>query len=199
MNLKELTQEIVKELVTFFPETGKYIWNERDKKWFTDGYRDAQGNVNIWNSLWAGKEAFTADNGEGYLCGAILGIRIKAHRLAFFYMIGEWPEQVDHIDGNRSNNVFKNLRSVTKAQNAKNQKKHVTNTSGVSGVSWRKSSGTWVARIHDNNERYWLGTSESFEEACEMRRKAEIEFNYAKEHGTERPHYPKANKEKAPN
>lgn len=188
----ELTLELVKELLDYEPETGVFFWKERDIKFFTPTEkRTAEHLMKMWNSKWAGKEAFTSDNGQGYLTGAILCLPVKAHRLALFYMTGEWPEQVDHENGNRSDNRFDNLRSVSKAENARNQKKHITNTSGVTGVSWHEPMKCWIARIHVNGERTYLGGSPIFEEAVKLRKDAEIKYGYHEMSGKDRNHYPK--------
>jgi hypothetical protein len=195
IKMNELTLELVKELIDYNPETGVFIWKERDIKFFTPTKkRTAEHIMKIWNSKWAGKEAFTSDNGEGYLTGAILCLPVKAHRLAWFYMTGEWPEYIDHENGNRSDNRFSNLRNVSKAENARNQKRHVTNTSGVTGVSWKENLKCWIARIYVSAERIYLGSTPIFEEAVKLRRQAEIEHNYHEMSGKERNHYPKKKK-----
>lgn len=92
-----------------------------------------------------------------------------AHRLAWFYVTGSWPKnQVDHIDGTRSNNAFANLREATVSQNSCNSKAPRTNTSGFKGVSWSKISGKWHAYIKTGGKRMNLGLYEDIFEAARV-------------------------------
>ncbi|HXQ39468.1 MAG TPA: HNH endonuclease, partial [Anaerolineales bacterium] len=85
---------------------------------------------------------------DGYVTLVINKQRYLAHRLAFFYMTGDWPLEVDHIDGNPNNNKWKNLRECTRSQN--NQNKH---TSGV----YLHRCGKWLAQIVSEGRHYYLG------------------------------------------
>ena len=70
----------------------------------------------------------------------------KAHRLIFMLHYGYMPKEVDHINGNRSDNRLENLREVTRSQNQYN-KAPQQNASGIRNVSWHKKSKAWVVRI----------------------------------------------------
>lgn len=89
------------------------------------------------------------DNGNGYARVTLNGQRIYLHRLVWVLHYGKWPEgQVDHIDGNRSNNAISNLRDVDHTANAQNI--HVAKSSsgtGILGVGWDKSRNLYIARI----------------------------------------------------
>lgn len=79
-----------------------------------------------------------------------LGYRGKIyliHRLIWFYMTGEWPEFIDHVDGDPWNNRFNNLRAVSRSENQRNLKLRVDNKSGVAGVTYYTRDKVWVARI----------------------------------------------------
>ena len=76
-----------------------------------------------------------------------------AHRLALFYTYGEYPIQVDHINGNTLDNSFHNLRAVTAFDNMKNMKKTKANKSGTTGVCWNKRYSAWEVNIHYNNKK----------------------------------------------
>ena len=65
-------------------------------------------------------------NNAGYICISINRKRYLAHRIAWVYMTGNWPKQIDHIDGNRINNIFTNLREATKEENSKNRRRKIT-------------------------------------------------------------------------
>ncbi len=101
----------------------------------------------------AGEHPGSADN--GYLKIGIDGRKYRAHRLAWFYLHGEWPPIfIDHIDRDRNNNKASNLRCVTKAENCRNR-------SAVSGkfvgTAFQKQTGKWTAQIRSNGKNYHLG------------------------------------------
>ncbi len=86
----------------------------------------------------------------------------RAHRLAWFYMIGEFPDsEIDHINGIRSDNRWCNLRQASSSQNKCNAPKRSDNTSGFKGVSWSKYHKKWRSYIKLNGTRVFLGSFES--------------------------------------
>lgn len=186
MNKKiELTQEIVRELLDYDPETGLFFWKERNIAWFEDGKRwKAHHKKQAWNKKWAGKVAFSNNNSEGYLQGVLLGNNVKAHRVVWLWMFGENPfGEIDHKDGDRSNNSLENLRDVTKSQNQRNTFIRKTNKSGRVGVYFHKASNKWSANIRDDRTQVHLGVFTSKEEAIKCRQLAEIKYGYDKRHG----------------
>jgi hypothetical protein len=103
-------------------------------------------------------------------------------------MTGDHPEdEVDHIDGNGTNNIWNNLRAVTRADNAKNMRKSSANTSGVTGVVWIKRIKSWKSQIMVNGCCKYLGYFRSKEEAIAARKAAEVLYGFHENHGTERP------------
>ena len=71
-----------------------------------------------------------------------------AHRLAWLYMTGEWPEQeIDHIDRNTGNNIFSNLREAEHHQNKANSKIREDNSSGHPGICWDRQKMKWKVQI----------------------------------------------------
>lgn len=105
---------------------------------------------------------------EGYISVALDGRYYRGHRLAWFYMKGEWPEnQIDHENTIKSDNRFVNLRPATCAQNRRNVGKTVANTSGWKGVGWHKGRSAWVARIGFEGKRITLGYYGDVKEAAE--------------------------------
>ena len=101
--------------------------------------------------------------GKNYLMMRVDGELFYAHRLAWFYVHGEWPTNiVDHIDGNKTNNAISNLREATYAQNA--ARRPTTRLHGPSrGVV--PHQGGFVARIHHGGKRHYLGYFKDAEEA----------------------------------
>jgi hypothetical protein len=84
-------------------------------------------------------------------------------------MTERWPEGlVDHKDGDRSNNLWANLRLATASESVHNTTLSTRNKSGVKGVSLHKASGKWQAFISHNNKPYFLGLYEDLKEAAEV-------------------------------
>lgn len=106
-------------------------------------------------------------NPQGYIDIRIARQVYKAHRLIFAYFYGSFdPElEIDHINGNRSDNTIENLRLATRQQNVFNSKLSKANTSGFKGVSLHKKTGLWRAQIRFNNKKMLLGMFEHPEEA----------------------------------
>jgi hypothetical protein len=104
---------------------------------------------------------------KGYSAIRILGNYCLAHRLAWFYVHGCWPDgQIDHINGNPVDNRISNLRVVSNSVNAENKRRPITgNTSGLLGVSWMAGAKKWRAQICVKNEVVYLGLFEDKYEA----------------------------------
>lgn len=116
------------------------------------------------------------------------GGHYKAHRLAWLYVYGKFPDdQIDHEDGNGLNNSISNLRDVYNSGNQKNARLRSDNTSGVVGVNFYKPYGKWLARIRTGSGRKCLGYFADIEDAIAARRAAEVEYGYHKNHGRSSP------------
>jgi hypothetical protein len=103
---------------------------------------------------------------HGYWRIGVNGRRYYAHRLAFLYMTGEWPNGVvDHIDGNGQNNAWANLRVANQSQNVANGKLAKNNKAGFKGVYRHNQNGCYVALIHANGKKHHLGCFATPEEA----------------------------------
>lgn len=172
---REITQENLKALLHYNPETGRFTWV-----------------VNYGGHIEYGKEAGGIDvdtrpGGKTYLRVTLYKQMFFMHRLAFLYMTGEFPKNVvDHIDGNGINNKWSNLRDVTIAENNRNNKKRIDNTSDVTGVSWNKKNENWNVNINHEGQQIHLGTFDSKQEAIAARKSAEKILNYHNNHGTKR-------------
>ena len=128
--------------------------------------------------------ASTHKSGADYLACMFEGKSIFAHRVAFYLMEGRWPEQIDHINGDRKDNRWANLREVTNRENALNSKKRSDNTSGVTGVYWAKHRQKWQVRIGTPENRCkHLGYFTNKDEAIAVRKAAEREQGYHENHG----------------
>ncbi|WP_043062335.1 HNH endonuclease signature motif containing protein [Brucella anthropi] len=181
MLTQELTQEIVHELITYDPHTGKCFWKHRDIKWFPEGGIGAHGKWVRWNKKCAGKELNCVSH--GYLRARFLGHEYRLHRVIWLYMTGLWPEQVDHINGVPDDNRWVNLRNVDQCDNMLNRQIGRHNTSGKMGVSWHKKSKRWVAKITIRGKVIHLGSYRSKDDAIASRDQAEIKYGIHPNHG----------------
>ena len=159
------------ERLRYEPETGKLFWREHESV------------QRSWNTRWSGKEAFTALQTNGYLQGAINWKRHYSHRVIWAMVWGSWPlHQIDHIDGNKSNNRIENLRDVTPSVNRHNSKKNINNTSGFTGVI--KDKKKWRATITIYRKKTHLGCFNNIEDAATARHEASQNHGFTKRHGT---------------
>lgn len=105
--------------------------------------------------------------GRGYWKICVKGKRYRAHRLAWFYVTGEWPRlQIDHVNGIRSDNRFSNLREATNGQNAANSKKRHDNPH-LKGAHWHNRDKVWFSCIRVNGKLIYLGVFKTAELAHE--------------------------------
>lgn len=90
-----------------------------------------------------------------------------AHRLAWYYVNGSWPQnQIDHINGDPSDNRIINLRESTQAENTQNRREASTRSkSGLLGVHWCDRAKKWIAKIMLNKATKYLGSFDNKEEA----------------------------------
>lgn len=120
---------------------------------------------------------------KGYVAGVIDGKRYYAHRLIYKMMTGREPSAViDHVDGNRSNNAWFNIRSCDSSTNSRNLSMPTHNTTGRVGVS-RDPNGRFRAHICINKRRITLGRFDTFEAAASARSAAEAKYGFHKNHG----------------
>jgi hypothetical protein len=96
---------------------------------------------------------------DGYRKIRINGRSYLAHRLAWLYMTGEWPQNViDHASGQRSDNRWENLRAASPLLNSHNRKRPSNNTSGFKGVTFYKAGNIWRAFIRVDGLLRFLGS-----------------------------------------
>lgn len=111
-----------------------------------------------FNTRFAGKEAFTYTDSHGYKVGRIFGRKYYAHRVVWALHYGGWPtEDIDHINGIKTDNMIENLRLASDSQNLANRGIPSNNTSGYKGVSFDKSRGKWEAYVTIEGKRLHLG------------------------------------------
>jgi hypothetical protein len=184
--MAELTYAEISKLLKYEPETGKLFWLPRTAEMFAGStfYGGAEAKAKTWNNRYAGKEAFTSCHLNGYRQGGILGKGYLAHRVIWLFEKGSWPiDQLDHINGDRTDNRMENLREVSNAENAKNMTLSKRNKSGVCGVFWLSHIHKWWASIRVDGANKNLGYFDDFHDACEARKQAERDHGFHPNHG----------------
>jgi len=128
------------------------------------------------NALFAGKIAGTFSYGYRQI---MIDYRLYlAHRLAWLYQTGAWPpDQIDHIDCDKGNNRFANLRLATNSQNQQNRGVRSDNTSGHKGVCWHRRDRKWSARIRHNGKTMHLGYFDTIEQASAAYASASLKYH----------------------
>ena len=157
MKREELTQKELKDILDYNPDTGVFRWK-----------------VSASSRAMAGYVAGALDH-DGYVNIMYKYKLYKAHRLAFLYMGGYFPEyDVDHKNGIVNDNRWSNLRHASRSCNLQNQKISLNNKSGFPGVGWNKHSKKWWTRIHIKGKSICLGYYDSALEAALARFTAEV-------------------------
>lgn len=156
----KLTQDRLKELIDYDYETGVFIWR-------VSRQRIKKGSI-----------AGSLNKSTGYWIICIDNKRYKAHRLVFLYIDGYLPENgIDHIDRNKINNRYNNLREASKTCNSRNCNISKINKSGITGVSWYKRSNKWRSEINIP-KKIRLGYFDNIIDAVRARWEAEIKYNF---------------------
>ena len=135
------------EVLEYDKETGFFTWKIKPCK-----------NQEV------GSIAGTLHKATGYIKITYKGHKVSAHRLAWAFINGKWPEnQIDHKNNDRSDNRYCNLRQANTQQNMLNRIISSNNTSGIKGVYPIKNK--WASKIVFNGVRYWLGLHENIRDA----------------------------------
>lgn len=134
------TREWLRSVIHYDPLVGLFMWRRRSGRAFV-------GNFS------------TKRDSYGYIQVMIEKRLYSAHRLAWFYVFGEWPElEIDHRNGIRSDNRLANLRVAMREQNQQNRALGANNKSGFLGVYYDAATGSWVAQITAFGKQKRLGS-----------------------------------------
>jgi hypothetical protein len=150
-----LTRARLRELLHYNKKTGEFRWRKRNAN---GARRDlSAGHLSV----------------RGHLFISIDQRLYPAHQLAWFYVTGRWGKpEIDHRDGDGSNNRWNNLRRATRSQNNANRRRPRHNTSGYKGACFCPESGKWRAMIGRNGKTINLGRFKTPQEAHEAYLKA---------------------------
>ena len=116
-----------------------------------DRYKTAIKKGNVVGSISA----------QGYLRTCINYKSYKLHRLIFMMFYGYMPVEIDHVNGNKTDNRIENLREVSHSQNEWNKSKTVRNTTGIKNITFE--NGKWRVRIGANNKTINVGVFDNLE------------------------------------
>lgn len=133
-----MLQEDLKKFMSYNPDTGM-VYRREDGKLLT--HESPSGR---------------------YYKVQIKGKKYYLHRLVYFYMTGEYPEEVDHEDGNKLNLKWDNLRAATHSENQSNIPTQKNNTSGVKGL-YRDRVGKWRGKVQKHGKVYYTTCSDDRE------------------------------------
>ena len=142
-----LTQEKLQELLSYDEHTGYFKWISRSSI-----------RINIGSI--AGSYMT-----NGYICIGIEGKLYLAHRLAWLYMTGGWPEdQIDHVNCTKDDNRWVNIREASSGENNRNQRSNM-NATGFKGVYANRLKTRYVSQIEHKGKTYTLGSFPTPEKA----------------------------------
>lgn len=163
MAANDLTAERLRSLLDYNPETGLFTWRVR---------RSARANAGTI----AGYQA-----PSGYVLISVDGFMHAAHRLAWLHFYGTWPtKQIDHHDEIKHNNRIRNLRDLTRAENAQNiTAARINNACGERGIYIDHRRNTFIVQITVDYKRVFLKSYGTMAEAKAAYEKAKIDFHPA--------------------
>jgi len=157
----ELTQEKLKEFLSYNELTGFFTWLKSPARNVKSGSIAGTYNKNEYSRIRIFKKVY------------------RVHRLIFLYMTGKLPEKgkcVDHINRNKNDNRWSNLRITNYSTNNHNSKTPTNNTSGFKGVQLCAKSNRWYSSINIKGEKIRLGIFDNFDEAVVCRKIANKKY-----------------------
>ena len=180
--MKNLSQEYLKECFYYNETTGEVIKRQRPRHHFKTL---RQYKISIAKSSIPGR----AISDNGYITVSIDNKTFYAHRIIWKMQTGEDPSIIDHIDHNRTNNAWNNLRNIQRPDHNKNLGRSIRNKSGITGVYFSKAANKWVAQCRVKGQVKYLGVYVDIHDAgravLEYRRENKFHENHGQEvHGS---------------
>ena len=173
----KLTREIANDLLRYNILTGDLTWRNRSRVYFKSD-ADHKG----WNTKYEGEPA--GHYGANGRAVGIFGKLYQTSRVFWLMRLGRWPlGVVDHINGDKSDERWINLRDVSNQENCKNQSMFISNSSGTTGVRWAANRNRWRASIRVNGKTEHLEYFTGKDLAITARKAAEVKYNYHPGHG----------------
>lgn len=179
----DISQEQLRELLDYDPETGFLTWKPRGLEMF-----NSERAFKSWNSRYANKRAGCETViRRGYRLRKIniFGQSLREHRVIWVWMTGEYgPDQIDHENRDATDNRWVNMRDGSDGVNNRNLSLYKTNTSGVCGVQWNSSRGKWLVRVEANKTKYFLGRFSNKDDAESVAKEFYESNDFSEGHGT---------------
>ena len=153
---------VIRELLDF--TDGVFTWRPRPR-----GYFRSEHEFRRWNTRFSRKTAGTVDS-SGYVRIRFGNEYHRAHRLVWLLAHGiPVPDEIDHVNGVKSDNRPENLRKATRIENGANSRMRADNKTGFRGV-FQVRDGLFRAKININRRQIHLGYFSTVEEAAAARR-----------------------------
>lgn len=172
------SQEYLNSVLNYCPETGILTWKNRNEDHFK-----SPGAFKAWNTRFSGKKA-GSPHSQGYRQVNLDGKVYLAHRVIWTMVHGDLcANDVDHINGNRSDNRLENLRSVSRSVNLRNSATKGAGATGVCGVSLHKATGKYRAYVTVDGKQIHLGFFNGIDSAIAARAEANKTYGFTDRHG----------------
>jgi hypothetical protein len=176
---RSLPVKVLREFFAYNRRTGELRYREnRARKWFK-----SDRLWKSWNAQFGGKIATRANGPSGYCSVSVNQRCYLAHRVIWAMMTGKWPKhEIDHINHDRPNNRWCNLREANRGQNARNISRPKNNKSGVMGVHWWKTGRLWQVYARRDGHRV-VKYAKTFKNAVVLRDCLYRQMQMAENHG----------------
>ena len=149
-----MTQQLLKSLIIYEPSSGMFHRHNGEIAGFTHKQ-------------------------SGYYRIRINGKQYQAHRIAWLYIHGKFPDKIDHINHIKDDNRILNLRNASYIDNNRNATQRADNTSSITGVCWHKKNRRWIVKTGG----LYFGSFNNINDAIIARKQKEKEINYHENHG----------------
>jgi len=176
---REITQEYLAQCFYYNPISGVLRWR-KDRP--LNHFASNQAHK-AWHTKYAGEVTGSPRGMSNYLNVGFNESTYMVHRLIWMLEFGDWPHNIDHIDGDKQNNRLANIRTASPKENARNAALSSRSTTGITGVSKNKITGRYRAHIGIDGNRVMIGSYDTIAEAEAARGAANLMVGFHKNHG----------------